>query len=136
MATFSRSIGSAPSRDPFAGAILPLVEVEEGVSWRARNAPARPPSEALQRALARVGDLEERVELRQLEQRLEVVVQVRQPQLAPLLADLLRERHQHAEARAVDVARLAEVDQELPLAALQLVEDLLLELLSVPDNEL
>src|SRR5215208_531575 len=93
-------------------------------------------SEALERALPGVRDLEERVELRQLEQRLQVVVEVGQAELAALLANLLRQRHEDAEARAVDVARLAEVDEELALAALKLVEDLLLQLLSVPDDEL
>src|SRR5215216_1198142 len=46
-------------------------------------------SEARQRAVARVGDLEQRIELGQLEERLEVVVQIREPKLPALLADLL-----------------------------------------------
>src|SRR5687768_18581350 len=79
-------------------------------------------SEALESALARVGDLEEGVQLGELEQRLQVVVEVGQPQLPALLADLLGERHEDAEPGAVDVAGLAEVDEELPLAPLQLVE--------------
>jgi hypothetical protein len=93
-------------------------------------------AEAGQRAVARVGNLEEGVELRELEQRLEVVVQVREPELTALLADLFGEGHQYAEAGAVDVAGLGKVDEELSLAALQLVDHLLLELLSIADDEL
>src|SRR4051812_10818064 len=59
-------------------------------------------SEALQRAIAGVGDLKQRVELGKLEERLEIVVQVGQPKLATLLADLLGQRDEHAEAGAVD----------------------------------
>src|SRR5215207_4857959 len=91
---------------------------------------------ALECALSRVGDLEERVELRELEQCLEVVVQIREAELPALLADLLRERHEHPEAGAVDVARLAEVDEKLALAPLQLVEHLLFQLLPVADDQL
>src|SRR6516225_11626145 len=58
-------------------------------------------SKTLQRAVARIGNLEQRVELRELEERLEIVVQVREAQLPALLTDLLRQRHQHAESRAV-----------------------------------
>src|SRR5688500_12908614 len=87
--------------------------------WEAR-------SEALERALARVRDLEECVELRELEQGLEVVVEVREPQFAALLANLLRERHEDAKPGAVDVTRLAEIDQEALLALFELIEDLLL----------
>src|SRR5689334_9899208 len=52
--------------------------------------PAAVGSEALQRALARIGDLEQRIELGELEQRLEVVVQVRETKLSALLSNLLR----------------------------------------------
>src|ERR1051326_3104460 len=81
-------------------------------------------SEALESPVAGVGDLEERVELRQLEQRLEIVVRVREPQLAALLSNLLRQRHEHTEARAVDVPGLRKVDQEFFLAPLELIEHL------------
>src|SRR5690242_21934940 len=47
-------------------------------------------SEALQRALARIGDLEEGIQLGELEQRLEVVVQVCETKLSALLSNLLR----------------------------------------------
>jgi predicted nucleic acid-binding Zn ribbon protein len=50
-----------------------------------------PHLEALESALARVRDLKERVQLRQLEQRLEVVVEVGEAQFPALLANLLRE---------------------------------------------
>src|SRR5690348_11165187 len=93
-------------------------------------------SEAFQSPLAGVGNLEQRVELRELEQRLEVVVQVREAELAALFANLLGERHQNAETGAVDIARLAEVDEELLFALLELVEDLLLQLLAIADDEL
>src|SRR5687768_9800746 len=93
-------------------------------------------SERFQRPLAGIGDLEQRVELRELEQGLEVVVEIREAELPALLADLLGERHEDAEPRAVDVARLTEVDQELLLALFELVEDFLLQLLSVADDEL
>src|SRR6476661_1390663 len=93
-------------------------------------------SEALERPLARIRDLEQRVQLRQLEQRLQVVVEVGEPELPTLFANLLRQRHQHTEPRAVDVAGLAEVDEELLLTLLQLVENLLLQLLPVTDDEL
>ena len=66
----------------------------------------------------------------------EVVVQVGEAELPALLADLLRQRHEHAQAGAVDVARLTEVDEELPLAALQLIQHFLLELLPVPHDQL
>src|SRR4051812_26648949 len=75
--------------------------------WSSR---APRPSEALEATLARIRDLEQRVQLRELEQRLQVVVEVGEAQLAALLANLLRQRHEHAEAGAVDVAGLAEVD--------------------------
>src|SRR6185312_12708151 len=93
-------------------------------------------SEAFQRAFPRVGNLEQRIELRELEQRLQVVVQVGEPKLSALLANLFRERNEDAEARTVDVARLTEIDQELLLALLELIENLLLQLLPVADNEL
>src|SRR5687768_5330357 len=93
-------------------------------------------SEARQRAVARIRDLEQRIELGQFEWRLEVVVQIGQPKLTPLLPDLLRERYEDAEARAVDVTGLREVDQELLLSTLQLVQHLLLQLLSIADDEL
>jgi len=48
-------------------------------------------SEAGQRAVASIRDLEERIELGELEQRLEIVVQVGEAELATLLADLLGE---------------------------------------------
>src|SRR6185312_943558 len=92
--------------------------------------------ERLERALARVGDLEERVELGELEQRLEVVVEIREPELPALLADFLGQGHEHAQPGTVDVSRLAEIDQELFLATLELVEHLLLELLAVAHDEL
>src|ERR1700716_676816 len=87
-------------------------------------------------AVAGVGDLEEGVELGELEQGLQVVVEVGEPQLSALLANLLRERDEDAESRTVDVARLGEIDEEFLLAALQLVENLLLELLSVANDQL
>src|SRR5688500_5639194 len=95
-----------------------------------------PCSEALESALARIGDLEEGVELGQLEQGFQVVVEVREPQLTALLANLLGQRDQDAEPRAVDVPGLAEVDEKALLSLLQLIEDLLLELLAIADDEL
>src|SRR4029079_7542083 len=93
-------------------------------------------SKALQRPLARIGDLEERVELRQLEQGLEVVVEVGQPQLTTLLADFLGQRDENAKTGAVDVTGLRKVDQELLFPALELIEHLLLELLPISDDQL
>src|SRR5215212_204645 len=110
----------------------------------ARGAPAAPGrcawsarrSEGGQRRVARVRDVEEGVELGELEERAQVLVQVGQAQLAALLADLLGEADQHAQPRGVDVAGVGEVDQELPLTALELVEHLLLQLLAVAHDEL
>src|SRR4051812_47397005 len=51
-------------------------------------------SEALERSVACIGDLEKRIELRQLEQGLQVVVEIGQAQLSALLADFLGQRHQ------------------------------------------
>src|SRR5690554_3256015 len=84
--------------------------------------PAPPWSEALETAFATVGDVKKRVELGQLEQRLQVVVQVRQTQLAIDLADPLGERDQHAEPGTVDVAGLSEIDKELPFSTFQLLQ--------------
>src|SRR5690606_23889365 len=84
---------------------------------------------------ARFRDVEQGVELRQLEQGSEVLVEVREPELPTLLADLLREADQHAEPRRIDVSGVGEVDQELPLSVLQLIQDLLLELLAVAHDE-
>src|SRR5207245_10505169 len=63
-------------------------------------------------------------------------VEPRQPQVPTLLADLLRERDQNAEAGGVDVAGAAEVDDEFLGAALEGVAHLLLELLPVADDQL
>src|SRR5688572_33338296 len=69
----------------------------EATAFRRRAAPPRPPRasprtlEALESALARVRDLEQRVQLRQLEERLEIVVEIGETQLPTLLANLLRE---------------------------------------------
>src|SRR5690606_19860317 len=94
------------------------------------------PLEGRERLLPRPGDVEQRVELRQLEQRAEVVVQICQAQLAALLADLLRQAHEYAQTGRVDVPRAGEIDQELARAGLQLLEDLLLQLLPVSDDQL
>src|SRR6185437_8848070 len=67
---------------------------------------------------------------------LEVVVEIREPELPALLADFLGQGHEHAQPGTVDVSRLAEIDQELFLATLELVEHLLLELLAVAHDEL
>src|SRR5688572_6469206 len=101
----------------------------EATAFRRRAAPPRPPRagtlEALESPLARVGDLEQRVELGQLEERLEIVIEIREAKLPALLANLLGERDENTEARAIDVSSLAEVDQELALPLLQLIEHLL-----------
>src|SRR5205823_12424542 len=65
------------------------------------------------RLLWRSRDREERVQLGQLEQRLEIFVQAAEPEVSTLLADLLRERHQDAKAGRIDIAGLGEVDDEL-----------------------
>ena len=80
--------------------------------------------------------MKESVELGELEQRLQIVVEVRKAKLSSLLADFLGERNQYAESRAVDVTGLTEVDQKFLFAALELIENLLLELLAITDDEL
>src|SRR5688500_13021832 len=90
----------------------------------------------LERFVAAVRDVEQRIELGQLEQRLQVLVQSGEAQLTALLADLLRQADQHAQARAVDVAGVREVDEELPLPGVQTLENLLLQLLPIADDEL
>ena len=67
-------------------------------------------SEARERAVAGVGDLKERVELRELEQRLEIVVQIRETELTALFTNLLGERDEDAQPGAVDVAGLRDGD--------------------------
>src|SRR5205814_4980009 len=57
-----------------------------------------------ERLLGSPHDREEGVELGQLEQGLQVLVQAAQPEVPALLADLLRERYQDAEAGGDDVA--------------------------------
>src|SRR6266508_1508464 len=101
------------------------------VTWSCRVT-----SERRQRLLGGASDREQRVELGELEQRLEVGVEAGEAQLAVLFANLLGERHQHPESRGVDVARLAEVDDEFAGAFLERLEDFLLQLLPVADDEL
>src|SRR6185503_13306084 len=79
---------------------------------------------------------EQGIQLGELEQGLEIVIQIRQTQLTALLPNLLRQGDEHAKAGAIDVARLAEVDQELFLTLLELVQNLLLQLLTVSNNKL
>ena len=81
-------------------------------------------------------DPEERVELGQVEEAAKILVQVRQRQLATFRPDLLGDGDQHAEAGAVDVAGAREVDDELPLAFLELAEDEVAELLPAADDQL
>src|SRR5207249_4093497 len=102
-------------------------EVPAGWSW---------PLEGGDRLLGCLQDGEQRIQLGELEQRLEIFVEPRQSQIPALLADLLRERDQDAEAGGVDVAGAAEVDDELLGAALERVQHLLLELLPVADDQL
>src|SRR2546423_1551953 len=65
------------------------------------------PLEGGDRLLGGLQDREQRVELGKLEQRLQVFVEPRQAQIPALLADLLREGHEEAQARPVAVARAA-----------------------------
>src|SRR5438045_8871208 len=83
-----------------------------------------------------VGDLREGIQLRQLEKRLEIIVEVGETQLATLLPNLLRQGDEHAESRAVDIAGLAEVDEKFLLTLLELIEHFLLQLLAIPYNQL
>src|SRR2546425_5621780 len=79
---------------------------------------------------------EQRIELRELEQRLEVGVEAGQAQLPALLADLFGERDQHAEPGRIDIPSLTKINHELAGAFLERLEDPLLQLLPVADNEL
>src|SRR5712692_804025 len=88
------------------------------------------------RLLRGAQDGKQRVELGELEEGLEVLVEAGEAQVPPLLADLLGQRDEHAQPRGVDVAGAGEVDDELLGAAFQRVEDLLLQLLAVPDDQL
>src|SRR5690349_20332252 len=99
-----RSVGSSrvkrvPSRPTYprsCGLMRPRPRKRTGRGRRAagaRGAPRRRTwlgSEGGQRRVARVGDVEERVELGELEEGAQVLVEVGQAQLAALLADLLR----------------------------------------------
>src|SRR5205807_3960706 len=89
-----------------------------------------------ERLLWRARDREERVQLGQLEQRLEIFVQAAEPEVSTLLADLLRERHQDAKAGRIDIAGLGEVDDELLATGFERVEHFLLQLLTVADDQL
>src|SRR5688572_1914302 len=93
-------------------------------------------SEGRERLRATRCNVEQRVQLRQLEERAQILVQVREPQLAALLTDLFRQTHQHAEPGRVDVARAGKVDQELPRPTLQLLQYLLLQFLPVAHDQL
>ena len=59
-----------------------------------------------------------------------------QPQLAALLSQALGERHEDAEAGAVQGCRVLKVDAEFPLTLLERVEKSLLELVPVAHDEL
>src|SRR4029079_17538771 len=79
---------------------------------------------------------EEGVELGELEERAEVFVEIRQAQGAIGLTNPLREGHEGSEPGAVDVARVGEVDDEVPGAAIDLGQHGVAELLAVPRDEL
>src|SRR5262245_4268044 len=83
-----------------------------------------------------IAHAEENVELRQLEKRRQVLVEVCQAELPTLRADLPQEGDQHPDTGTVDIAGPTEVDEELALAALEFFEHKLLQLLSVGYDEL
>src|SRR3989442_2855233 len=93
-------------------------------------------SECGQRLLRGPADGEQRVELGELEQRLEVGIEAGKPQLPALFADFLGERDENAQPGRVYIARITEVDDELAGAFFERVEDFLLQLLAVADDEL
>src|SRR5688500_12746599 len=70
--------------------------------------------------VAGLDDPEQRVELRELEEAAQVLIEVRERQLAALCTYLLGDRDEDAESGAVDVAGAGEVDEELPLALVEL----------------
>src|SRR5690242_4584720 len=84
----------------------------------------------------RLRDGEQRIELGQLEEGLQILVQAGQAEVPALLPDLLGEGDEDAQSRRIDVARGREIDHEFPGAAVQGLEDLLLQLLPVADDEL
>src|SRR5690606_33765577 len=70
-------------------------------------------SEGSESLVAGPGNVKQRVQLGQLEERAQVLVQVREPQLAALLANLLRQADQYAQTGRVDIACRRKIDQEL-----------------------
>src|SRR4051812_26205900 len=69
--------------------------------------------------LWRLGNGEERIELRQLEQRAEIVIQAREAELAACLANPLGDGHECAQTGGIDVAGPRKIDEEAALASLQ-----------------
>jgi len=63
---------------------------------------------------------EQRVEARELEQGPQVLVEIREPEGTVGLANLFRQRHECAEAGAVDIARISEVYNEGAGTAIEL----------------
>src|SRR5207245_7496934 len=100
-----------------------------------RGAAAQSRLEGGERLRRRLRDGEQRVQLGQLEQGLEILIQAGESQVAALLANLLRERDEDAQARGIDVAGAGEVDDELLGPAVQRLEHLLLQLLAVADDQ-
>src|SRR5690242_12170203 len=83
-----------------------------------------------------LGDLEEGIELGELEEGAEVVVQPGQPELAPELPDLAGDGDECAQAGGIDVARVGEIEEELPVAGREGALDEILELVTIADDEL
>ncbi len=63
--------------------------------------------EAAERILRRLRNGEQRIEFRKFEERLEVLVQPGEPELPALLANLLRQGHEHPKTRRIDIAGAA-----------------------------
>jgi len=93
-------------------------------SWSTHYPPLNPEGllEPVQCLFARIGDREERVQLRELEQGSQVLVETGQPELAVLFTNFLGEGNEHAQTGGVDVARLRKIYDELAFPILKLIE--------------
>src|SRR5215218_4098945 len=92
--------------------------------------------EAGEGLLGRLGDGEERVKLRQLEEGAEVIIQSRKSELSAGFAYPLRNGYESTQTRRVDVPGAGEIDQKPTVALFDRGLNHILQLLPIADDEL